>query len=242
LSRIARVSHKKPMKALILSDIHANLPALEAILHLETDFDQCLFLGDVVDYGPFPKECIAFLMKEMDCGVIGNHDNALAFDVDCGCRGDFKKFSEETRAWHKTLISKDELKFLHSLPRINRIVIDGKTILLCHATPQGDLFLYLQESEIEKFVHGFTDELILLGHMHIQFKKQVGNTMVVNPGSVGLSRDGGQACYAIFDNGELILKRIPYNVQRTIDALMESPISQKSKDGLSKVLSGEWKA
>ena len=52
------------MKTLILSDIHGNLPALEAILDRERDYDKCLFLGDVVDYGPSPKECIAFLRNK----------------------------------------------------------------------------------------------------------------------------------------------------------------------------------
>jgi putative phosphoesterase len=229
------------MKTLLISDIHGNLPALEAVLDCESNYDQCLFLGDVVDYGPFPKECIAFLMKEMHCGVTGNHDNALAFDVDCGCRGDFKKLSEETRAWHKSLIAKNELTFLRSLARINRITIDGNAILLAHATPQGDLFHYLQESEIEKAVQGIADDIILFGHTHIQFKKQVGSTQVVNPGSVGLARDGSQACYAILEDGDLVLKRIPYDVKMTLKALMESPISQESKDGLSRILKCESK-
>jgi len=229
------------MKTLILSDIHANLPALESVLEKERDFDSCIFLGDAVDYGPHPQECVEHLWRLMPHGVIGNHDNALAFDVDCGCRGDFKKFSEETRAWHKTLISKDEFSFLRSLPRINHIIIDGKNILLAHATPQGDLFHYLQEKEIEKAVQDLSEDIVLLGHTHVQFKKQVGKTIVANPGSVGLARDGGQACYAVLEDCDLILKRIPYDVQRTIDALIASPISMESKDGLSKVLKGEWK-
>jgi putative phosphoesterase len=227
------------MKTLILSDIHGNLPAFKAILDRETEFDQCLFLGDVVDYGPFPKECIVFLIKEMDYGVIGNHDNALAFGADCRCRGDFKMFSAETRAWHKTLIAEDERKFLRSLPHLNSVTIDGKAVLLAHATPQGNLIHYLQESEIEKVVHNLTEEIILLGHTHVQYKKLVGKTMVVNPGSVGLARDGSQACYAVLEDGELTLKRIPYDIKMTLEALMESPISQTSKEGLSKILKGE---
>ena len=229
------------MKTLILSDIHANLPALETILEKEKDFDSCIFLGDVVDYGPHPRECVEHLRRIMPYGVIGNHDSAIVFDVDCGCRSDFKKYSEETRAWHRTLISRDETGYLRSFPKIKRIVIDGSTIFLAHATPQGDLFHYLQEVEIEQSIQGHTEDLILLGHTHIQFKKQIGKTMVVNPGSVGLARDGVQACYAVLEDGDLTLKRIPYDVQKTIDALMTSPISKESKDGLSKVLKGEWK-
>ena len=226
------------MKTLIVSDIHGNLPALEAVLDATGDFDSCLFLGDVVDYGPFPKECITVLKNTMSYGVIGNHDNALAYDVDCGCRGDFKQFSEETRAWHKTLLDKEELQFLRSLQLLHRCEIDGLSILLAHATPEGNLFQYLQESDIDKAVENLTDQVVLLGHTHIQFKKQVGGTLVVNPGSVGLSRDGGEACYAILENREITLHRIPYDAEKTIGALWKSPISRTSKEGLTRVLRG----
>ncbi len=226
------------MKTLIVSDIHGNFPALEAILDREKNFDQCLFLGDVVDYGPFPKECIAFLKNNMSYGVLGNHDNALAYDVDCGCRGDFKQFSEETRAWHKTLLDKEEIQFLRSLQPLHRIELDGLSILLAHATPEGDLFQYLQESDIDKAVEDVPEQIVLLGHTHIQFKKQTADTLAVNPGSVGLARDGGKACYAVLEDREITLHRIPYNVGDTIKALWDSPISKESKEGLTRVLNG----
>jgi putative phosphoesterase len=226
------------LKTLILSDIHGNLPALEAILNEERPFNRCLFLGDVVDYGPFPKECIAFLVQNMTAGVCGNHDNALARNEDCGCRGDFKRFSEETRAWHKTLLDPDDMKFLASLPTITKCHIDGESLLLAHATPGGDLFRYLQEDEVEDAMEGIADEFVLLGHTHIQFKKYVGHTLVVNPGSVGLARDGGRACYAVLLDGKMSLRRIEYDVEATIAALERSPVSDETKAGLSRVLHG----
>jgi putative phosphoesterase len=228
------------MKTLILSDIHGNLPALEAVLEQEKNYEVCLFLGDVVDYGPFPNECIAFLEQEMDFGVIGNHDNALAYGVECGCRGDFKKYSEETRAWHKTLLGKSEIGFLRSLQPLNQVTIDGNSLVLAHASPQkGDLFRYLVEDEVDEALAGITAQIVLLGHTHVQFRKHVGNTLVVNPGSVGLARDGGQACYAILESGVVSLKRLAYDVNETIKALLTSPISQECKKGLSQVLRGE---
>lgn len=227
------------MKTLILSDIHGNLPALEAILREEQEYDACLFLGDVVDYGPFPKECIAFLKEEMDVGVLGNHDNAIAHDVDCGCRGDFKQFSEETRAWHKTMLNREEIRFLRSLPPLAQTHIDSQTLFLAHATPQGDLFQYLQEDEVDSTLEGITAEVVLLGHTHVQFQKHVGRTLVVNPGSVGLARDGGTACYAVLQDGSVSLRRIEYDVERTIAALNNSPVSQTTKEGLARILKGE---
>ena len=67
-------------------------------------------------------------------------------------------------------------------------------------------------------------------------KKKIDNTLVVNPGSVGLARDGGQACYAIYQNGEIILNRIDYDVENTISDLMKSPTPQNIKEGLIKIL------
>ena len=226
------------MKTLILSDIHGNLPALEAILEREREYDACLFLGDVVDYGPFPKECIHFLIEEMDVGVMGNHDNAVAFNVDCGCRGDFKQYSIETRTWHKTLIGNAELQFLRSLHPLEQTTIEGLSIIMAHATPEGDLFRYLREDEVGSAVEGITAQLVLLGHTHVQFRKQFGNSLVVNPGSVGLARDGHGACYALLENGTITLHRIPYDVEKTINALQGSPIPDGSKTGLEKVLRG----
>ena len=227
------------MRTLIISDIHGNLPALEAVLAAEQSYDTCLFLGDVVDYGPFPKECIEFLAKEMDYGVIGNHDNAIAYDTDCGCRGDFRRFAEETRYWHKTLLGPAELRFLRSLPPLKSTGIDGQSVLLAHATPQGNLSQYLSNDEVDEALAGVSAQLVLLGHTHIQFKKHVGNTLVVNPGSVGLARDGGQACYAILHDQQVTLHRIPYDVERTIRALERAPISTGSKQGLANVLHGK---
>jgi len=81
------------MKLLILSDIHGNLPALEAVLGAEPDFDAVAFCGDVVDYGPRPVECLRWVAEHARFRVRGNHDNALGFDADCRCMGSFRAAS-----------------------------------------------------------------------------------------------------------------------------------------------------
>lgn len=227
------------MRTLILSDIHGNLPALQAILEVESDFNRCLFLGDVVDYGPFPKECIAFLDARMTLGVLGNHDNAIARNADCGCRDDFLRLSEETRAWQKPLLGADDLEFLRSLSPTVWTRIEGKEILLAHASPHGNIFRYIHEEEMEHAVAGIMADFILLGHTHVQFQRQFGPLTVVNPGSVGLARDGGQACYAVLCDGSMELKRIAYDVERTIEALREAPISAFSINRLTAILRGQ---
>jgi hypothetical protein len=101
---------------LILSDIHANLPALQAVLAAEPAFDALVFCGDVVDYGPFPVECVRWLAAHPAHAIRGNHDNALAFDQDCHCMGSSREASLATRAWHKTLLGEEELAFLRRMP------------------------------------------------------------------------------------------------------------------------------
>jgi putative phosphoesterase len=224
------------MKTLIISDIHANYPALQAVLNADGDYDELIFLGDVVDYGPHPKECLTFIKENAGYYVRGNHDNALGFDTDCNCMGTFREYSITTREWHKTLLSEEDKKFLRSMPVIDKAHIDDNSFFLAHASPKGDFSKYLGEAELENEIKDIFTEYILLGHTHIQFTKEFDYTLVLNPGSVGLARDGGQACYAVFENGMISLKRIDYDVEKTVADLKKSPLPKRTKEGLSKIL------
>ena len=143
----------------------------------------------------------------MDQGVMGNHDNAMANDKGCGCRADFKIYAEETLDWHRTLLDRDDIEFLKSLPVTLYVHIDGMSIYMTHGAPDGDIYRYLKEEEIgEEEIKGLEKyDSILLGHTHFQFKKQIGNVTIVNPGSIGLSRQNHDACYAVLEDGDVTL-------------------------------------
>lgn len=224
------------MKILILSDIHANYPALEAVLNTEKVYDKLIFLGDVVDYGPHPKECLEFIKRKADYYVLGNHDNALGFDTDCNSMGTFREYSIATREWHKTLLDENDKKFLRNMPVMSKAHLGEKSFFLAHASPLGDISKYLNNEELEEEVKWLPHEYILLGHTHIQYKKYLQDSLVLNPGSVGLSRNSGKACYAIYENDDFALKSVAYNVQITISDLMKSPIQNNFKEGLKKIL------
>lgn len=224
------------MKLLILADIHANLPALEAVLEREKDYDRLLFLGDVVDYGPHPCECIDLLQNVMTDGVLGNHDHAILYDTDCMCRPDFKQYSVETRQWHTSLLKQHHLRFLISLPRVTTIEIQGYSILLAHASPHGELSRYIDQTQLEQALRGICVDILFMGHTHIQYQRRVGSTLVVNPGSVGLARDGGGACYATLIDGTVTLHRISYDVETVLADLDKSPLSESTKTGLTNIL------
>lgn len=226
------------MKTLIVSDIHANLPALEAVLKDAGTFDNCLFIGDSVSYGSFPKEVLRFLRENVTYGVMGNHDNAAANGEDCGCRADFKIFADETLKWHRSLIDQDDLGFLRALPVMLYIHIDGLSVYMTHGSPEGNIFRYLTEDQIGKSeIEGLEKhDFILLGHTHYQFRKKIGKTTIVNPGSVGFSREDHNACYALMQDGNVTLRRVPYDNSRTVLQLMESPVSAFTKEKLSKII------
>jgi len=225
------------MKLLVLSDIHGNWPALEAVLQAEADFDAVAFCGDVVDYGPCPVECIRWLREHADHLVRGNHDNALAFDLDCRCMGSFREFSLATRAWHQTLLSEGDREFLRGMLTLDWFECGGKHFRMAHATPQGDLFEYLPMEQWQDRVRGLDADYVLLGHTHVQGIRTFGAVTVVNPGSVGLARDrGGEACYAVCTRERMELKRIPYDVGRTVALLRQAPLPQSVIDGLARVL------
>ena len=175
------------MKLLILSDIHGNWPALEAILAAEPEHEAVAFCGDVVDYGPLPVECLRWLAENVDHIVRGNHDNALGYDVDCQCMGTFREYSVATRAWHRTILNSTDREFLRQMLMRDWFEWDGKHFRMAHATPQGDLFEYLDMDKWGSRIAGLDGDFMLLGHTHIQGMQTFGRLTVVNPGSVGLT-------------------------------------------------------
>jgi putative phosphoesterase len=229
------------MKLLILSDIHANWPALEAVLHAASSWDAVAFCGDVVDYGPHPVECVRWVAEHADFRVRGNHDNALAFGVDCHCMGSFREASVATRAWHRTLLAPADIEFLRSLPTLDWFEWGGRHFRMAHATPQGDLFEYLSREQWGPRVEGLESDFVLLGHTHLQDLRQINDLVVVNPGSVGLNRDGSAtACFAIYDGEAMALERVPYDVGRTIAGLRESPLPRRVISHLESTLTPQF--
>jgi diadenosine tetraphosphatase ApaH/serine/threonine PP2A family protein phosphatase len=110
---------------------------------------------------------------------------------------------------------------------------------MAHATPQGDLFEYLPMDQWGDRVRGLDADFVLLGHTHVQGMRTFGKTTVVNPGSVGLARDGGgEACYAVFAGDQVTLKRVPYDPERTLALLRKALLPEPVIEGLAKVFRG----
>jgi predicted phosphodiesterase len=212
-------------KLLMLSDIHANWPALEAVLHNEGSWDGVAFCGDVVGVGPQPVQCLRWVAEHAEFRVRGDLDNALAFGRDCHGRGSFRVASPITRAWHRRLLAPADLAFLRSLPTFDWFEWDGRHFRISHTPPHGNLFKYLTSPERERLVRDLGSDYVIRGHTCIQDARRAVLFTLVNPGSVGLSHEAsGKACYAVFDGEKVTLKRVTYEFARTIAALRASPL------------------
>jgi putative phosphoesterase len=227
------------MRIAIISDVHANLPALESI---QEPYDLLFCLGDLVDYGPQPREAIHWVKERALRVVRGNHDHALAYDVDCRCAPVMREPSVATRQWHSRLLSTEDKEYLHGLPITERFEIAGASFHLAHAEPAGDLYDYhivpdVANEALAEAVAGIEADFILLGHTHLPMLRTIGKTTIVNPGSVGQPRHGDpRVSYAIWDDGKISFCRMPYDVSRTTALLQQAPLSRSVVLQLTSIL------
>ena len=225
------------MKLLVISDIHANIDALRAI---NETYDQVLCLGDIVDYGPEPVACIELLEEPM-LRIRGNHDNAVAFHVDCGCGEAFRHLSVETREYMWQILSEEQTSWLGQVEPLLETIIDGRRIYAVHAAPSDPLFKYVPPdtplAELEEEAALADADIILMGHTHMPFMREAGGKLLVNVGSVGQPRDGiPKASYAIIENGEVRLERTEYDVERAVARIRELPLDELAREQLAHIL------
>ncbi len=229
------------MKILLLADIHANWPALDAI---DESFDACLFAGDLVDYGTDPVPCIEWVRKHSSAAIRGNHDHAVAQRVPARGGGGFRDLSAATRPLHWNLLNPSRLKYLARLPVTRQVSIDDHAYFLVHGTPRDPLDEYLNadpDAWAERLEHVEAD-FVCVGHTHTPFHLDLGHIQVVNPGSVGQPRDGDPRCsYAIIENGNVHLRRVSYDIDATIRQMKDAGLDRHSVDLAENVLrSGGW--
>ncbi|VTS04386.1 metallophosphoesterase family protein [Tuwongella immobilis] len=223
------------MRILLISDIHANWVALQSI---REPFDCCVCLGDLVDYGPEPGRCIDWVERHAMITVRGNHDHAVAQGVQtCGMHG-FRFLSGVTRYLSAERTTAEQRRYLGRLPtRIFR-TIGGKRYLFVHATPRDPMDEYATpDPELwAKRLDGLDVDVVCVGHTHHPYCVQVGSKLVINPGSVGLPRDGDpRLSYAILDGDRVTLHRQEYDVDAVVRLVEESNLPLRAKQMLTEV-------
>jgi predicted phosphodiesterase len=231
------------MKILLISDIHGNWPALQAVLKAEPDADQILCLGDLVNYGPQPAEVVAWAMKTLtpDWLIQGNHDRAVALDEDPRASMPYRSLATVTQQLSARVISPEMKAFLAGLQPLQRFKLDEAVCVACHAIPSDPLYAYLPETASttlwESELNGINfPDFLFIGHTHKPAKTQFRRTLIVNPGSVGQPKDGDpRAAYAIWDGG-VSLRRVEYDVEQTIRAYHGTGLDSHAVEALAEVL------
>ena len=229
----------------LISDIHANLPALESVLaHVaQRDVQAIWHLGDLVGYGPWPNETVAALMERRIVGVSGNYDSTVGLDyTHCGCRYEDPRqeaLSHLSFEWTKRACNDATRKALSALPfRVDLHPLGGHAagprIVLVHGTPTLNT-VYWHEGRPDEFCLKMAElagmragDLIAFGHTHLPWHREIEGMHFVNTGSVGRPKDGdpraGYTIVSVSDAGMLDVEhvRIEYDVTRAADAIRHS--------------------
>lgn len=212
-------------KILILSDIHANLAALEAVLEQEGEWDEVIFLGDAVTYGPQPNEVVSRLREWKGTFLLGNHDRDMFKDY---TGQDMSNPDLYWTYWTQQQLSPENLKFLASFQDTSVVERFGYRLRLYHGDilPVGKMLWPISEpAQFAALCEHYPEPYHLTGHVHVQYCKNVGDTLFLNPGGVGQQRLGHPlAFYALLTEEGFSLHSLPYDVERTCQAMNALPL------------------
>ncbi|TAK14168.1 MAG: metallophosphoesterase [Anaerolineae bacterium] len=223
------------MRILVITDIHGNCVALDAVLEHAGAVDAVWCLGDVVGYGPNPNECVERVaaLPGLLC-LLGNHDAAALDMLDLNTFNPEAKLSIE---WTRDQLTPENLQFLNERPQV--ITVEDANVTLAHGSPRQPVFEYLLDTRAatENFEH-FQTNFCFVGHTHlpvifhmppdaymsglsippINQVTTLQSRAIINPGSVGQPRDRDpRAAYALFDPevGTWDYRRINYPIEET---------------------------
>lgn len=216
------------MRAIVISDIHGNIDALRALesqcgRRLD-EFDRVVCLGDLVDYGPDPGEVIDWVRARATDVIRGNHDHAMATGEPCQSAPAYLEASILTRQRLRSTLTNDQVAYLDGLPERQALTAGRLSWHLVHATPADPLYGYLPPDATDEqwisAVAGLTGQTVLVGHTHLAFVRSVAGGLVVNPGSIGMPKDGHPfGSYAIIEDRAVRFCRIVYDPEPMLGRL-----------------------
>jgi predicted phosphodiesterase len=233
------------MRILVISDVHANYPALEAVLASVVTVDAVWCLGDLVGYGPHPNECIERIatLPNLTC-LLGNHDAAVTDSRN------IEKFNDEAGHaiyWTRRVLTDANLDYLAHLSEL----VTTDWVTLAHGSPRNPTWEYLIDTLTAMINFAFFDtQIAIVGHSHLPLTFTVDKTgdridrllmkpdevmkietrAILNPGSVGQPRDHDpRACYGILDPEAMTweIHRVKYDIKTTQNALKKAGLPAK---------------
>jgi len=239
----------------LISDIHANLPALRAVL---ADIDQrhdvsaIYHLGDLTGYAPWPNEVVTLLRERAIPGISGNYDSTVATDYKhCGCRAETpqeEELAHQSFEWTRSHVTPDTKQYLAGLPFRLDIRpfgghVSGPTITLIHGSQTLNT-VYVTEDRPDSFLEKMAaslgakaEDVVCFGHTHKPWQRVVGGVQFINTGSVGRPKDGDwRACYVLLSldasGARVEFVRVAYDVEGAARAILESDLPDEFADVL----------
>lgn len=199
------------MRIGLISDVHANLPALQAVLAAMGDVNQILCAGDLVGYYAEPNEVCSLIRDIGAVCIRGNHDAYVtaALVPNSDRREDYRT------DWTRETLSEDNFRWLEALPTELSLSVDGLTIKMRHASPWDEETYLYPDAKATGDVKLDRDEFLVVGHTHRPMVVQAGEGLLINPGSVGQPRDyNPDASFAILDAQArcIVHRRVRYDV------------------------------
>jgi putative phosphoesterase len=231
------------MKIGIISDIHSNSEALKSVvqaLHRE-DVYHIINAGDNVGYSANPNTCIEIIRMEGFYNVMGNYDDAVAYDrKDCGCRdgnAETRHMRMVSLYWTQKSISIDNKRYLSSLPHLLNLIIGEKNIFAVHGgLNRLNEFIYEEDDDaLEEIAEEYTNaDIVILGHTHKPFIRRINGKIFINPGSIGKPVDGDyRPSFVVADLSNDIhaeIRRVEYDVEKNVNNLIDAGLPQEIGD------------
>jgi diadenosine tetraphosphatase ApaH/serine/threonine PP2A family protein phosphatase len=223
------------MRVVILSDIHSNFVALEAVLAAAGSYDELWNLGDTIGYGPRPNECMAAMRERASVMIAGNHDLACLGLVDLS---DFNPEARAANIWNGAQLHDGHREALESLPPLHPV---NARFMVAHGSPRDAVWEYLlTRAQAQENFKRFEQQVCFVGHSHVplcfkrpegervagphlpddgeQLELRDGTRYIINPGSVGQPRNQDpRAAFAILDTdtSTVTFRRVEYDIVRT---------------------------
>jgi putative phosphoesterase len=230
----------------LFSDVHANLPGLEAVLAdiRSRGVSRVYCLGDMVGYGGNPNGVIDLIRASAIPAILGNYDEGVAWETgDCGCfypDEEAKRVGEASYAYTVSTVTEDNKAYLRELPRELHVPLGDKKVHLVHGSPRRiNEYLLQQRDErtYERLAASETDDILAFGHTHEFWRRRHADVLFVNVGTAGRPKDGdSRAGYAILSaeatDVEAESIRLAYDVDAAAKAILDAGLPPSLASGL----------